>query len=301
MDRQWDGKTRGGSFGYLFFIWLVKTFGVRAAYAFLCFVVLYFILFAPAQTASTWSYSRRILKNGRFRSVAFLFSSYYVFGQCIIDKVVSGMGMADRYGYGFDGLEVMQERMKADKGCIIIGAHVGSWQMGAPFFAGSGKKLNVVMLDKEYECVKKVIEDNTGAPGFSVIPLDENDFSFLISIASAFRSGEAVCFQGDRYMEGKRVFTASFMGQEADFPEGPFVMAAKLESPVVFYFAMREKGMKYRFIFRAPDMTPVLDGSEKDPALYIFRSYLSVLEEVVRKYPAQWFNYYDFWKLNSKK
>lgn len=61
MKRQWKGRTRGGPFGYLFFIWLVRTAGLGAAYAFLGLVVVYFIVAAPSQTRSVWVYSRRIL------------------------------------------------------------------------------------------------------------------------------------------------------------------------------------------------------------------------------------------------
>ena len=43
----WKGKTRGGTFGYLFFIYLIKYLGITAAYGFLSLVVLYFIPFAP--------------------------------------------------------------------------------------------------------------------------------------------------------------------------------------------------------------------------------------------------------------
>ena len=39
----WKGKTRGGTFGYLFFIYLIKYLGITAAYLFLSLVVLYFI------------------------------------------------------------------------------------------------------------------------------------------------------------------------------------------------------------------------------------------------------------------
>ena len=49
----WKGKTRGGTFGYLFFIYLIKYLGITAAYLFLSLVVLYFIPFAPKATKST--------------------------------------------------------------------------------------------------------------------------------------------------------------------------------------------------------------------------------------------------------
>ena len=39
----WKGKTRGGVSGYLFFIYLIRYCGVKAAYGFLSLIVLYFI------------------------------------------------------------------------------------------------------------------------------------------------------------------------------------------------------------------------------------------------------------------
>ena len=65
----WKGKTRGGTFGYLFFIYLIKYLGITAAYIFLSLVVLYFVPFAPKATKSTWFYARHILKYNRIRSL----------------------------------------------------------------------------------------------------------------------------------------------------------------------------------------------------------------------------------------
>ena len=67
-DTGWKGKTRGGSFGYLFFILLIKGLGVKAAYAFLCLVVVYFVPFAPKATRAIWKYARQRLGYSRSRS-----------------------------------------------------------------------------------------------------------------------------------------------------------------------------------------------------------------------------------------
>ena len=58
MPETWKGKTRGGTFGYMFFIYMIRCLGITAAYGFLSLVVLYFIPFAPKATASTWQYAR---------------------------------------------------------------------------------------------------------------------------------------------------------------------------------------------------------------------------------------------------
>ena len=58
---------------------------------------------------------------------------------------------------------------------------------------------------------------------------------------------------------------------------------------VVFYYAMRERGRRYRFIFDIPDG----DGCGTKEA--VLGSYVRSLEAVVRRYPQQWFNFYRFW------
>ena len=68
MPETWKGKTRGGTFGYMFFIYMIRCLGITAAYGFLSLVVLYFIPFAPKATASTWQYARNRLKYGRAKA-----------------------------------------------------------------------------------------------------------------------------------------------------------------------------------------------------------------------------------------
>ena len=85
-DKRWSGRSRGGSFGYGFFIFLMNVFGIRAAYAFLSLVVVYFIPFAPRATRAVWFYNRRILRYGVFRSAVKLYAHYYALGQTIIER-----------------------------------------------------------------------------------------------------------------------------------------------------------------------------------------------------------------------
>ena len=58
-NAQWNGKSRGGRFGYQFFVYTIRLLGVRCAYIFLAFIVVYFIPFAPKATRAIWEYNRR--------------------------------------------------------------------------------------------------------------------------------------------------------------------------------------------------------------------------------------------------
>ncbi|WP_320053247.1 acyltransferase [uncultured Acetobacteroides sp.] len=291
--KTWNGKSRGGSFGHLFFILVIKYLGIRAAYFYLFFVVPYFVPFAPKATKAIWRYNRFILKYGKLKAGWMVLVSYYRFGQTIIDKVAILNGMANRYKFDFDNYEEFLSVLNSGEGVTIIGAHVGSWEVGAPFFDHYGRKINIVMYDAEYQKIKATIEKHGGEKNYKVIPLTEDSLESIIRIKMAVNAKEYVCFQGDRYMSDKNVIATSFMGADAKFPSGPFLVASRLRVPVVFYFAMREKNWRYRFYFKVA--TPVTRTAARKPETQLFDQYKAELESIVSRYPQQWYNFYQFW------
>lgn len=281
----WSGKSRGGSFGYNFFIFLIRKIGIKSAYAFLSLVVIYFIPFVPESTRAIWRYNRKILGYGRIKSVLKLYVHYYTFGQTIIDKIAISNGLSCKYEFEFDNYEKFLELL--NRGSVtIIGAHVGCWEVGSEFFGDYASKLNVVMFDGEYEKIKEALQASNVK--YKVIPVNEGGIESLLRIKQSMDKGEYVCFQGDRYMDKSKTCKVDFMGAKALFPEGPSLIAARFKTPVIVYFAMREPGMKYRFEF-----TLVEKGLTQ---MEILRNYVESLETVIRKYPQQWFNFYDLWQ-----
>lgn len=290
----WNAKSRGGSFGYAFFIFLIKHLGVGAAYIFLASVVIYFIPFAPKATKSIWKYNRKILKYNRIKSIGKLYIHYYRFGQTLIDKIAITAGLSSRYKFKFENYDNFLKLFDSGRGFAMIGAHVGNWETGSAFFGDYGKKINVVMYDAEYEKIKKLLEKNKIQQPYSVIPINKDALTGILTIKNVIDKGECVCFQGDRYTDTDNILKHSFMDAEAAFPAGPFLITAKLKLPVVFYFAMREKNFTYRFIFRI--IEPSAQKKTADAMHDILNQYIETLEDIVHKYPQQWFNFYDFWK-----
>lgn len=293
--KEWSGKTRGGAFGYRFFILLINGLGVRFAYFFLAFVVAYFIPFAPKATASSWWYARNILDKTRFQAFVFLFLNYYRFGQTIIDKMSISSGNKEKYQFSFDQtypqfLEILNE----EKGAIMVGAHVGNWEIGAPFFDKYGKNMHIVMLDAEYQKIKKLLEEHSKGRNYKILPLNENDgLNNIFQIKDILDKHEYICFQGDRFLEKMQSVEIEFMSKTAHFPIGPFLLASRLQVPVIFYFSMREKGMKYKFYFQIAQ--PASKEIATKPEIQILEQYICALENILQKYPEQWFNYYRFW------
>lgn len=290
----WKGKTRGGSFGYQFFIYLIRFGGLRAAYAFLGLVVIYFIPFAFKATRASWFYWHKIHKRSWLNSVKMLFVHYYRFGQIIIDKIAALSGFEKRFEYDFVNYERFLEVLDGDTGVVMIGAHFGNWEIGGQFFGKYAKKINVVMFDAEYQKIKDKLEGVMGEKPYNVIPVNEDELSHVFLIKEALDRKEYVCFQGDRFVNEKHLLAEIFMEREANFPAGPFQIASRFKVPTVFYFSEKESAYKYSFRFFMAD--PVKRTKETKPEQLLLRQYVKVLENRLAEHPEQWFNFYRFWK-----
>src|SRR5438094_357845 len=80
-----------------------------------------------------------------------------------------------------------------------------------------------------------------------------------------------------------------FFGAPAPFPLGPFVLARAAGAPVVPAFCLLDADHRYRIVVGAP--FPVDAGAETAA----LGRWVSVLEGMVRRHPAQWFNFFDLW------
>lgn len=287
-DRQWKGQSRGGKAGNAFFVWTIKLFGVRVAYAILAFVCVYFIPFAPKATKAVWLYCRRHLGHGVLRSMWDTYIHYFVFGQTLIDRVALKAGMKDRFKFEFDRYGRFLEIINQPGGVIMIGAHIGCWEAGSVFFGDYGKKINIVMFDVERPEVREALSKGASEKNYKIIAVNNGSIEALLQIKIALNEGEYVCFNGDRHIDEATSVKKAFLGGLASFPSGPFRIAQKCRVPVVFYYAVREKGMKYRFMFT--EVTERVKNADQ-----LLDIYIRSLEETVKAYPHQWFNFYNYW------
>ena len=293
-NENWNGKSRGGRFGYQFFIYTIRLLGIRCAYCFLALIVIYFIPFAPKATKSIWRYNRQKRGLGILASVKELYCHYYVFGQTLIDKIAMRGGLSKKYHYEFDNYSRFLEILNSGQGVIMIGAHIGCWEAGAGFFGNYGKKINIVMMDVEHQQIKDVLEENANEENnYNVIALNQNIIDAMLQMKIAINKGEYICFNGDRYIGKDNTTTIDFLGSKAIFPRGLFQIAAKCRVPVVFYYSMREPNCTYRFIFEEPNL------EKKSSPENLLEQYSKSLEKIVIKYPRQWFNFYDFWNIEN--
>lgn len=284
----WSGRSEGGALGYRIFVYTIKYLGIGFAYFILQFVSFYYFLFLKKKKKHlSYLYEQR-LNFSYLKSSVLIKKNFLLFGQGLIDKTAFLIGKGKGISYEEEGEKYLRELIENKKGAILISGHLGNWDIAGNFLSSIGAKVNVLMYQNEKEQVQKVLDKEGGAALFNIIPISD-DMSHVIQVYSALKKGEFICLHADRFLEGTKTLSIPFLGEEALFPIGIFQMIEKFKAAYSFVF-MVKKG-KYHYSFSA---TKPIEGdkSAKDIAL----SFVSKLEEKVKLYPEQWFNYYDFYK-----
>jgi len=291
----WQGKTRGGKFGYWFFIQILRFPGIKFAYFFLYFVSAYYVFFVSKARKPIFWYFRNIHHFSYLKSLNYTFRNFYVFGQVIIDKVALMAGFSRNFTFNFDGEEHIQE-MANNNGGLIIGAHVGNWEIAGHLLERINTKVHIVMLEAEHEKIKLMLDDVMTEKKMNIIAI-KDDFSHLFKIKQAFENNEIVAMHGDRFLPGTTTTTTNFLGKQAELPLGPFLLAIKYNKPVSFVNAFKESNTHYHFFAnKAVLKTKTTTIKERnETATQLLNEYIATLEKSLKKYPEQWFNYYYFW------
>jgi predicted LPLAT superfamily acyltransferase len=74
----------------------------------------------------------------------------------------------------------------------------------------------------------------------------------------------------------------------AKFPLGPFLLGSRLKVPVLFVYVIREPKRHYHLYASRVEVIP---RNAQD----LLEKYTENVSQIVKKYPLQWFNFYDFW------
>ena len=190
--------------------------------------------------------------------------------------------------------------VKNNTGGIIVNSHIGNFEIAGQLLDRLNSKINLIMLDAEHQQIKNYLSDVLVNKNIKIIPI-QSDYSHIIPISEALINKEFIVMGGDRFVEENKVFEIDFMGKKALFPAGPMYLAARFEVPVTFAFAMKESKTHYHFFASKPEFVKKYkDPKEQNQELKRFvEKFAKEFERILRMYPLQWFNYYQFWKADS--
>jgi predicted LPLAT superfamily acyltransferase len=270
--------------------WLMATIaqialrlGRPAAAALLYPICTYFIVFSTNARRASVAYLRRAL--GRGPTPADVFRHYLCFASTILDRVFLYAGHGARFHCEWRGLDTLREHLDAGRGCLLVGAHFGSFDMlRAVALADGNARVRVLMHAERAAKMGAVLHRLDPRFPRQVIALGRPET--MLDVRAALAAGEIVALLADRSLHGDRQVTCDFFGAPAHFPRGPFELAAMLRVPVVLFCAPYRGAGHYVIRFDA------LDAANVDARC---RTFAGWLEARCREAPENWFNFYDFW------
>lgn len=222
---------------------------------------------------------------------------FLAFAEVILDKLLAYSGRYHIEGVQVSGHEPLLESMAAGQGAVVMTSHTGCVELCQVMAQQyRGLKLTILVHTRHAQRFNRLIKRLSGESGIHILQVTEFNAGTAMMMAERVQRGELLAIAGDRVpVTGGRMCAAEFLGHEARFPLGPYVLAAVLKCPLYFLGCVRH-GDSYRIDIKELAAQVVLPKRKREEALCSYaRQYAQELEALLEKSPTSWFNFFPFW------
>lgn len=288
---KWVGTTYGNGWMHKWLIRFLRVIDVRLLYLFASVFVIPPTMIVNRKAAkSIYSFYRKGFKFGKRKAGWFTYKNHCAFAQTVIDKFAMYAGK--KFKISIEGYEEFQSLSEQSGGFVQISSHIGNYEIAGYSLVAKNKRFNALVFGGEKASVmanrNKLFDENN----IRMIPMSE-DMSHLFMIDKALSDGEILSIAADRVFGSQKTFSIDFLSARARFPQGPFLIAAIKDLPMLYVTVMKYGFTKYHITVHRIDSGMGINVRSKAKSLA--ESYVKLMEETVLRYPEQWYNYFDFW------
>ncbi|OGV37385.1 MAG: hypothetical protein A2020_15005 [Lentisphaerae bacterium GWF2_45_14] len=289
-------RKRGNESGFVFFIAVLRLFGIKHARRFAAMVCFYYLLFDWSAVRKSLPYVRHAYPGAGFLKRLFRIHKLFYSQACmLLDRSSFLCGLTD-FDHDCSGYEIFRHLAEeTDEGVLLLGAHFGNWQLAVEGLKSLNCNVNIVVHEETNEAAKRYLEINSEDSNINYI-FTNNMAHGSLEIASALCNGEVVCLMGDRSY-GSETIEVDFFGDKAFFPYSAFAIAAKTESPVIPLFICKDWESERYLVIGSETMRPVkVSGTPMTEWVRPWvQEYAKQLEMMIIKHPEQCFLFTDIW------
>lgn len=223
------------------------------------------------------------------------------FAECLLDKITVWLGRFEAESVFFPQREAFLELVDSSQGALIITAHLGNLELGRALANARRRlKLNILVHTKHAAKFNRLLASVDQACQMTLIQVTEITPAVAIELYEKVQAGEFVVLVGDRIPVGSpaRVVKVPFLGEEAAFPQGPYLLAHLLRCPVYTLFCYQDPAGRYRIQcdkFAERICLPRQSGAREELIRHYACLFVERLQYHCLKAPLQWFNFYRFW------
>jgi predicted LPLAT superfamily acyltransferase len=283
--------------GMRLLFWVCRVFGRWPFRIVLYPVLLWYVATQPRARRASSDYLARV---GAPAGVTGVLRHFGAFAETILDKMLLWGGLFDFSRVRVHGAEPLLEMIAERRGALLVCAHLGNLDLcRALSLRTPGLKVTVLVHTRHAQAFNDMLARLDPRSQLNLMQVTEMTPAMAMQLSERVGRGEFVVIAGDRVpvSDQPRVAIAPFLGRDAAFPVGPYVMAAVLGCPLYAMFAARD-GDAYDLHFEPLRETVSLPRRGREAALAeLAADYAALLERHARRTPLEWFNFYDFWHL----
>ncbi len=190
-------------------------------------------------------------------------------------------------------LAPLEEARIAGQRQILMTAHLGNWELGAVLAGQANLPLSVIYVPDAFEHAEAFRSQLRGLGNVREIPLALDQSFSGLPILRAFSEGRILALQGDRDFRDDGVEVELF-GAPARLPAGPFLLARMSGARLIPTFIAYARDYRFEVEFGEAIEVGRTEDREGDVRAAVER-WREVLERAIRRWPTQWYTFYDFW------
>ena len=237
----WLGaKERGGVFAIRFTVFLTTFLGRPFGRFIAVFVAFYYTLTSPGVRRALRLFYGRLQQ--REASFSEIYRHMLRFVRCTLDAFFFVSGKTAPFKVTRTGQEHLLALRDKKQGAILMGAHLGSFY--AMRSSGTQQRLPLYALvyTKNARMLNDALEKLDPEGAARLLQLDpDGGLDSLLRARELLEQGALIAILGDRVPANaspERIVRAPFLGADAPFPAGPFLLAAMLKCPVYLTFGI---------------------------------------------------------------
>jgi predicted LPLAT superfamily acyltransferase len=223
-------------------------------------------------------------------------------------------GRMNLFEVNVKGNSALEAEALGGRGAFLLGAHVGSFEaMGACKHKSEHKqelRLAMLMYPDNAQRITAIL-NAISLPELRPHVIALGRPHSMLALRDWLDGGGLGGMLADRTLPGSEdqpaqqrgnTIVLPFLGQPANFNDGPFRLAALLRRKVFFMAGLYGGGARYdvQFDLLADFSERSIDPAERERRIQAaVEAYVARLEALCRAYPYNWFNFHDFWLEDS--
>ncbi len=267
--------------------WIALRIGRWATRLLLYPITFYFLISAEAARRVSRDYLMRI--RGRPARWWHVFWHFHCFAATILDRLYLLKGEFARFNVKVHHSEILHRQVETGKGCILLGSHLGSFEVLRTLgVTQQDLPLKVLMDIAHNENITRFLDALNPEIASTVIESDRPDV--LLRVKESLDAGFLIGALGDRISSDGKTTQCQFLGAPATFPAGPILLSAVMHCPVILFFGVYRGGNRYEIYFEQLAEEIILDRDRRaEDIRHWMQRYADRLEYYTRLAP------YNFW------